>query len=87
MSGEHALCSVTRVKRRALTVLLQLLNHNRRTRVSEMTGKIDAVTAESLQRVALRVFGLQSGGKPTVLAMGRHDLGDRQVRFRKLDPL
>ena len=77
---------MTRVKRRALTVLFGSV-HNRRTpvSVSDMTDKIDAVTTESLQRVALRVFGPQSGGKPTVLAMGRHDLGDWQVQFRKYE--
>lgn len=63
----------------------QLLVHNRKIPVSEMADKIDAVTAESLQRVALRVFGSQSGGKPTVLAMGTHDLGDWQAQFRKYD--
>ncbi|KAF8491990.1 mitochondrial processing peptidase [Russula emetica] len=63
----------------------QLLVHNRKIPVSEMADKIDAVTAESLQSVALRVFGPQSGGKPTVLAMGRHDLGDWQAQFRKYE--
>jgi len=63
----------------------QLLVHNRKVPVSEMADKIDAVTAESLQRVALRVFGPQSGGKPTVLAMGSHDLGDWQAQFRKYE--
>lgn len=63
----------------------QLLVHNRKIPVSEMADKIDAVTAESLQRVALRVFGPRSGGKPTVLAMGRHDLGDWQAQFRKYE--
>lgn len=50
-----------------------------------MADKIDAVNAESLQRVALRIFGSQAGAKPTVLAMGRHDLGDWQAQFRKYD--
>ncbi|KAI0288161.1 mitochondrial processing peptidase [Multifurca ochricompacta] len=63
----------------------QLLVHNRKIPISEMADKIDAVTAESLQRVALRIFGSQSGGKPTVLAMGSHDLGDWQSQFRKYD--
>ncbi|KAI0281184.1 peptidase M16 inactive domain-containing protein [Russula aff. rugulosa BPL654] len=63
----------------------QLLVHNRKIPVSEMADKIDAVTTESLQRVALRIFGPQSGGKPTVLAMGRHDLSDWQAQFRKYE--
>ena len=50
-----------------------------------MADKIDNVTAESLQRVALRTFGSQTGGKPTVLALGRQDLGDWQAQFRKYD--
>ncbi|KAH9957548.1 Metalloenzyme, LuxS/M16 peptidase-like protein [Lactifluus volemus] len=63
----------------------QLLVHNRKIPVSEMADKIDAVTAESLQRVAVRIFGSHSGGKPTVLAMGSHDFGDWQTQFRKYD--
>ena len=50
-----------------------------------MADKIDAVTPESLQRVALRIFGPQSGGKPTFLAMGRHDPGDWQTQFKKYE--
>ena len=50
-----------------------------------MADNIDAVTPESLQRVALRIFGPQAGGKPTLLAMGKHDLGDWQTQFRKYD--
>ncbi|KAI0003874.1 mitochondrial processing peptidase [Russula compacta] len=63
----------------------QLLVHNRKIPISEMADKIDAVTAESLQRVALRIFGSQAGGKPTLLAMGKHDLGDWETQFRKYD--
>jgi hypothetical protein len=43
------------------------------------------MTAELLRRVALRVLGLQSGGKPIVLAMGGHDLGDWQVQGMRLE--
>ena len=50
-----------------------------------MADKIDSVTSESLQHVAQRIFGSQSGGKPTVLAMGSHDLGDWETQFRKYD--
>jgi processing peptidase subunit alpha len=76
---------VTRVKRCADGAFAQLLVHNRKIPVSEMADKIDAVTPESVQRVALRVFGPQSGGKPTVLTMGRQDLGDWQAQFRKYE--
>ena len=62
-----------------------MLVHNRKLPLSEMVDKIDSVTAESLQRVAQRIFGPQSGGKPTVLAMGSHDLGDWERQFRKYD--
>ncbi|KAH9010913.1 hypothetical protein EDB84DRAFT_1226776, partial [Lactarius hengduanensis] len=60
-----------------------LLVHDRKIPISEMADKIDSVTAESLQRVAQRIFGSQSGGKPTVLAMGHQDLGDWETQFRK----
>ncbi|KAH9037933.1 mitochondrial processing peptidase [Lactarius hengduanensis] len=63
----------------------QLLVHDRKIPISEMADKIDSVTAESLQRVAQRIFGSQSGGKPTVLAMGHQDLGDWETQFRKYD--
>lgn len=53
--------------------------------LSEMTNKVDSVTADSLQCVAQRIFGSLSGGKPTVLTMGRHDLGDWETQFRKYD--
>lgn len=76
---------MTRVKQCVDGASAQLLVHNRKIPVSEMADKIDAVTAESLQRVALRVFGPQSGGKPTVLSMGGHDLGDWQAQFRKYE--
>ena len=62
-----------------------MLVHNRKIPLSEMVDKIDSVTAESLQRVAQRIFGSQSGAQPTVLAMGGHDLGDWETQFRKYD--
>lgn len=79
----HARCSVTNTKK--IDAVSQLLVHNRKISISEMADKIDAVTAESLQRVALRIFGSQSGGKPTVLAMGSHDFSDWEAQFRKYD--
>jgi len=63
----------------------QLLVHDRKVPVSEMCDKIDEVSAESLQRVATRVFGSQSGSKPTVVTMGREDIGDWASVFRKYD--
>ena len=63
----------------------QLLVHNRKIPVSEMCDKIDEVTPESLQRVATRIFGPQSGGKPTIVVMGREDVGDWPSTFRKYD--
>lgn len=50
-----------------------------------MMAKIDAVTPESLQRVAGRVFGSQFGSRPTIVAMGREDAGDWEATFRKYD--
>ncbi len=72
---------MTGVKRCADGAFAQLLVHNRKIPVFEMADKIDAVTAESLQRVTL----YPSDGKPTVLAMGRHDLDDWQAQFRKYE--
>ncbi|KAI0323006.1 LuxS/MPP-like metallohydrolase [Amylostereum chailletii] len=63
----------------------QLLVHDRKVPISEMSDKIDAVTPESLQRVATRVFSPQAGAKPTIVTMGRADVGDWQSTFRKYD--
>ncbi|EIM83585.1 mitochondrial processing peptidase [Stereum hirsutum FP-91666 SS1] len=63
----------------------QLLVHNRKVHVSEMCDKIDLVTAESLQRVATRVFGPESGGKPTIVTMGHEDVRDAKGVFKKYD--
>jgi processing peptidase subunit alpha len=52
--------------------------------VEEMMVNIDAVTPESLQRVANRVFGPQAS-KPTLVAMGREDPGDWRSTFKKYD--
>ena len=48
-----------------------------------MAEKIDAVTPESLQRVATRIFGAQSAAKPTIVTMGHADIGDWQSTFQK----
>ncbi|VDC05802.1 unnamed protein product [Peniophora sp. CBMAI 1063] len=63
----------------------QLLAQGRKVSVEEMCEKIDAVTPESMQAVATRVFGPKYGSKPTIVAMGREDLGDWEATFRKYD--
>ncbi|TFY81488.1 hypothetical protein EWM64_g2523 [Hericium alpestre] len=63
----------------------QLLVHNRKIPVSEMCDKIDEVTPESIQRVANRIFGRQSGNKPTVVTMGHEDVGDWKSTMKKYD--
>ncbi|KAF9502330.1 mitochondrial processing peptidase [Pleurotus eryngii] len=61
----------------------QILVHNRKVPVSEMTDKIDLIGAEDIRRVANRIFGPKSGNKPTVVCMGHEDTGDWQSVFRK----
>ena len=48
-----------------------------------MTAAIDKVTPETIRRVALRIFGPQSGNKVTIVTMGRGELNDWQATFRK----
>lgn len=48
-----------------------------------MTDRIDEVTPESVQRVAARIFGPESGHKATVVTMGREDVGDWQAVLQK----
>lgn len=57
--------------------------HGRKIPVTEMTDKIDEVTQESIQRVATRIFGPNSGHKATVVSMGREDVGDWQGVLQK----
>jgi processing peptidase subunit alpha len=40
-----------------------------------MTEMIDNVTAQDINRVAMKLFGPESGGKPTVIVMGHEDVG------------
>ena len=61
----------------------QLLAQGRKVSVQEMCEKIDAVTQESMQAVANRVFGPKYGSKPTIVVMGREDAGDWEATFRK----
>ena len=48
-----------------------------------MTDKIDEVSPVSIQRVAKRIFGPESGNKATVVPMGRDDIGDWQGVLQK----
>lgn len=59
--------------------------HNRKVPVSEMCDKIDEVTAESLQKVANRIFSPESGNKPTVVTMGHEDVKDPGRVFKTYD--
>ncbi|OBZ79274.1 Mitochondrial-processing peptidase subunit alpha [Grifola frondosa] len=61
----------------------QVLVHDRKVPVSEMCDKINEVTPESLRRVATRIFGPDSSSKPTVVCMGREDIGDWRATVRK----
>lgn len=57
--------------------------HNRKIPVTEMTDLIDLVTPESVQRVARRIFGTESGNKATVVGIGRDDIGDWKAVLQK----
>ncbi|KAG6814154.1 hypothetical protein H0H92_002149 [Tricholoma furcatifolium] len=61
----------------------QILVHGRRVPVSEMTDKIDLVEPRDIQRVAMRIFGPQSGNKPTVVCMGHDETGTWEDVFTK----
>ncbi|KAH6917049.1 mitochondrial processing peptidase [Coprinopsis sp. MPI-PUGE-AT-0042] len=60
----------------------QILIHGRKVPITEMTDKIDLVDAASVKRVAGRIFGANSGNKPTVVVMGHDDVSDLQGVFR-----
>ncbi|TFK77415.1 mitochondrial processing peptidase [Pluteus cervinus] len=61
----------------------QILVHNRKVPITEMTQKVDEVTAADIRRVATRVFGARSGNKPTVVGMGHEDVGSYKEVFEK----
>jgi len=61
----------------------QILVHGRKVPISEMTEKIDEVDSNTIRRVAARVFGPDSGSKPTVVCMGHEDTGAYSEVFRK----
>jgi len=53
----------------------QILIHGRKVSSLEMAQKVEAVTAQDLQRVAHKVFG-QGSKPPTVVGMGVQDIVD-----------
>ncbi|KAG5647735.1 hypothetical protein DXG03_008458 [Asterophora parasitica] len=61
----------------------QVLVHNRKVPVTEMTDKVDLVRPEDIRRVATRIFGPQSGNKPTVVCMGHEETGAWEDVFAK----
>jgi len=48
-----------------------------------MTQKIDQVDSSAIRRVAAKVFGPESGSKPTLVCMGHEDAGDFHEVFSK----
>ncbi|TFK41853.1 Metalloenzyme, LuxS/M16 peptidase-like protein [Crucibulum laeve] len=61
----------------------QVLVHNRKVPVTEMTQKIDEVDPEKIREVAARIFGPESGNKATVVCMGHEDAGSWGETFTK----
>ncbi|KDQ20455.1 hypothetical protein BOTBODRAFT_50557 [Botryobasidium botryosum FD-172 SS1] len=61
----------------------QILVHGRKVGVAEMCGKVASVTAADIRRVAGRVFGAAAGGPPTIVVMGKEDVGDWSRAFKK----
>ncbi|KAJ4485772.1 Metalloenzyme, LuxS/M16 peptidase-like protein [Lentinula aciculospora] len=61
----------------------QVLVHGRPVLVTEMTDKIALVTAQDITRVATRLFGPQSGNKPTIVCQGHEDVSNWQATFAK----
>ncbi|KAJ7897191.1 Metalloenzyme, LuxS/M16 peptidase-like protein [Mycena olivaceomarginata] len=61
----------------------QVLVHNRQISVLEMTAKIDELKPSDMRKVAEKYFGLESGGKATVVCMGHEDTGSWQEIFAK----
>lgn len=53
----------------------QILVHGRKVGVEEMVEKIQNVTSEDIRRVAGRIAGSGMRGAPTILVMGKKDLG------------
>ncbi|CAK5264266.1 unnamed protein product [Mycena citricolor] len=59
----------------------QMLVHNRKIPIHEMTAKIDQLTPADIKTVADKVFGAQSGNKPTILCKGHEDVGSWKEIF------
>jgi processing peptidase subunit alpha len=59
----------------------QILVHGRKVGAVEMAMKVEAVTAQDLQRVAHRLFG-ESAKPPTIVGMGTQDIIDWPVVFK-----
>jgi processing peptidase subunit alpha len=63
--------------------MTQLLTYSRRVPVAEMCDRIDEVDTDAIRRVATRLFGPNSGNKPSIVAMGQEDVGDYKAVLRK----
>jgi len=61
----------------------QVLVHGRKVGVDEMCDKIRKVSGDDIRRVSARVFGHGMNGDPTVLVMGKKDVGEWQGVLRK----
>ncbi|KAJ6502677.1 Metalloenzyme, LuxS/M16 peptidase-like protein [Mycena vulgaris] len=61
----------------------QILVHNRKIPIEEMTEKIDLLKPADIRKVADKIFGLESGGKATVVCMGHEDTGPWEEVFAK----
>jgi processing peptidase subunit alpha len=61
----------------------QILVHGRKVPIEEMTRKIDEVGPADVRRVAVRLFGPDSGSRPTVVCLGHEDVGDWSADFKK----
>ncbi|KAK7063956.1 Metalloenzyme, LuxS/M16 peptidase-like protein [Favolaschia claudopus] len=61
----------------------QVLVHDRQIPVTEMTARIDQLKPADIRRVAVKYFGLQSGGKASVVCMGHEDTGPWEDVFAK----
>jgi len=61
----------------------QILVHGRQVSITEMTDKIDLLKPADIRKVAEKVFGLESGGKATVVCMGHEDTGPWEQVFAK----
>lgn len=61
----------------------QVLVHGRKVSVQEMGDKIAQVDAADIKRVAGRIFGSGMSGPPSVLVMGKKDVGEWAGVWRK----